>query len=113
MRTNSMAAMIPEQGIGRAQVQGAGGEAETVAVPASALRLFLNLLTEMSQGNAVTLVPAHVECTTQLTGEGEQWGQRTFSADGNRVGRQITSGFTTESPSAMARAQRAWSAQTN
>ena len=26
-----MAAMMPEQGIGRAQVQGAGGEAETVA----------------------------------------------------------------------------------
>ena len=44
-----MAAMIPEQGIGRAQVQGAGGEAETVAVPASTLRLFLHLLTEMSQ----------------------------------------------------------------
>ena len=56
-----MAAMIPEQGIGRAQVQGAGGEAETVAVPASALRLFLHLLTEMSQGNTVTLIPAHAE----------------------------------------------------
>ena len=63
-----MAAMIPEQGIGRAQVQGAGGEAETVAVPASALRLFLHLLTEMPQGNAVTLIPAHAEWTTQLTG---------------------------------------------
>ena len=60
-----MAAMIPEQGIGRAQVQGAGGEAETVAVPASALRLFLYLLTEMSQGNAVTLIPTHAELTTQ------------------------------------------------
>ena len=46
-----MAAMIPEQGIGRAQVQGAGEEAETVAVPASTLRLFLNLVTEMSQGD--------------------------------------------------------------
>src|ERR1700676_5201426 len=59
MRTNSMAAMIAEQGSGHAQVQGAGGEAETVAVPASALRLFLNLLTEMSQGNAVTLIRTH------------------------------------------------------
>ena len=65
-----MTAMIPEQGIGRAQVQGAGGEAETVAVPASALRLFLNLLTEMSQGNAVTLIPSPVEWSTQLTGYG-------------------------------------------
>ncbi len=34
-------------------------EPETVAVPASALRLFLHLLTEMSQGNAVTLIPTH------------------------------------------------------
>jgi excisionase family DNA binding protein len=40
-------------------------EAETVAVPASALRLFLHLLTEMSQGKAVTLIPTHAELTTQ------------------------------------------------
>src|SRR5262245_55033357 len=40
-------------------------EAETVAVPASALRLFLHLLTEMSQGNAVPLLPTHAELTTQ------------------------------------------------
>ncbi len=42
-----------------------GDEAETVSVPASALRLFLRLLTEMSQGNAVTLIPTHAELTTQ------------------------------------------------
>jgi excisionase family DNA binding protein len=40
-------------------------EAETVSVPASALRLFLHLLTEMSQGNSVTLMPTHAELTTQ------------------------------------------------
>jgi len=40
-------------------------EAETVSVPTSALRLFLHLLTEMSQGNTVTLVPTHAELTTQ------------------------------------------------
>jgi excisionase family DNA binding protein len=47
------------------QVLDEGEEAETVAVPASALRLFLHLLTEMSQGNAVTLIPTHAELTTQ------------------------------------------------
>jgi excisionase family DNA binding protein len=42
-----------------------GEETEAVAVPASAVRLFLHLLTEMSQGNAVTLIPTHAELTTQ------------------------------------------------
>ena len=41
------------------------GEAEAVTVPASALRLFLHLLTEMSQGHAVTLIPTCTELTTQ------------------------------------------------
>ena len=49
----------------RIQVLDDGEEAETLAVPASALRLFLHLLTEMSQGNAVTLIPTHAELTTQ------------------------------------------------
>ena len=49
----------------RIQVLDAGEEAETVSVPASALRLFLHLLTEMAQGNAVTLIPTHAELTTQ------------------------------------------------
>lgn len=40
-------------------------EGEPVAVPASALRLFLRILTEISQGNAVALIPTHVELTTQ------------------------------------------------
>jgi excisionase family DNA binding protein len=39
--------------------------AETVAVPASALRLLLHTLTEMAQGNAVTLMPVPTELTTQ------------------------------------------------
>lgn len=49
----------------RIQLLDDGEEAETVAVPTSALRLFLHLLTEMSQGNAVTLIPTHAELTTQ------------------------------------------------
>lgn len=48
----------------RIRVEG-DDNAEPVVVPASAVRLFLHLLTEMSQGNAVTLIPTHAELTTQ------------------------------------------------
>jgi excisionase family DNA binding protein len=49
----------------RIQLLDDGKGSETIVVPASALRLFLHLLTEMSQGNAVTLIPTHAELTTQ------------------------------------------------
>lgn len=49
----------------RIQVLDDGKEAETLSVPASALRMFLQVLTEMSQGNSVTLIPTHAELTTQ------------------------------------------------
>ena len=49
----------------RIQLLDDGEEAEAVAVPTSALRLFLHLLIEMSHGNAVTLIPTHAEITTQ------------------------------------------------
>lgn len=49
----------------RLQLLDDGEETETIDVPTSALRLFLHLLTEMSQGNAVTLIPTHAELTTQ------------------------------------------------
>ena len=41
------------------------GFGESISVPASAIRLFLHLLTEMSHGNSVALIPTHVELTTQ------------------------------------------------
>jgi excisionase family DNA binding protein len=49
----------------RIQVLDDGKAAETIVVPATALRLLLHALTEMAQGNAVTLLPIHAELTTQ------------------------------------------------
>jgi excisionase family DNA binding protein len=41
------------------------GVAHKVAIPVSALRLFVELLTELGEGNMVKLVPVHAELTTQ------------------------------------------------
>src|SRR5947209_19306481 len=49
----------------RIQVLDDGEATKTVVVPAAALRLLLHALTEMAQGNAVTLIPVHAELTTQ------------------------------------------------
>jgi excisionase family DNA binding protein len=59
-----LAALSAAQKTFRLQVSN-GGKAETVTLPAPALRLLLDLLTEMAQGNAVTLIPVHAELTTQ------------------------------------------------
>jgi len=41
----------------RLQILEEGGTAEAVAVPGSAVRLFVRILAEMAQGNAVRVVP--------------------------------------------------------
>ena len=38
---------------------------EPIAIPVTALRLLGSILTEMAQGNAVTLIPIHAELTTK------------------------------------------------
>jgi excisionase family DNA binding protein len=42
-----------------------GRPCETVVVPKEALRLFIDVLNQMAQGNIVTLFPIHAELTTQ------------------------------------------------
>lgn len=41
------------------------GAVRSVSIPTSALRLLLNVLTEIGQGNAVSIIPIHAELTTQ------------------------------------------------
>lgn len=43
----------------------ASGKDVELVLPASAVRLLLNILTNMAAGNAVTLIPVHAELTTQ------------------------------------------------
>lgn len=38
---------------------------DILSLPASAVRLLLDILTEMAQGNAIILIPIHAELTTQ------------------------------------------------
>ena len=47
------------------RLQASDKTAPAVEVPTSAFRLFLEILNQMAQGNAVTLVPSHHELTTQ------------------------------------------------
>lgn len=41
------------------------GAHEAVRVPTAAFRLLIDVLSEMAQGNAVSLIPVHAELTTQ------------------------------------------------
>jgi len=46
-----------------------GTKGEAVTIPKAALRLFVNILTEMAKGNAVSIVPIKKELTTSEAAE--------------------------------------------
>ena len=41
------------------------GEHDAVRIPTAAFRLLIDVLSEMAQGNAVSMIPVHAELTTQ------------------------------------------------
>ncbi len=45
--------------------EGGASEQDSVSVPREAFELFVKILEQMAQGNAVTVVPIHAELTTQ------------------------------------------------
>lgn len=49
----------------RVQSRGTGKPSEAIVLPMPAVRLLVEILTQMAQGNAVTLIPIHAELTTQ------------------------------------------------
>ncbi|TCZ22350.1 helix-turn-helix domain-containing protein [Pantoea agglomerans] len=46
-------------------IHDANGEKHQIELPTSALRLLMNILGELAEGNAVQVVPVHAELTTQ------------------------------------------------
>lgn len=49
----------------RLQIAEDGKPGKALTIPVAASRLLLHILTEMAEGNAVTLLPVHAELTTQ------------------------------------------------
>jgi excisionase family DNA binding protein len=63
--SHRLASLLGDQREVRIQLVEDEQPTETLAVPASALRLLAQILAEMAQGNAVTVTPVHAELSTQ------------------------------------------------
>lgn len=46
-------------------IKGANGEADDIILPGPILQILLDVLSEMSKGNAISLIPHHQEISTQ------------------------------------------------
>jgi len=53
----------------KVRIEEPSGKGETVMIPKTAFRLFVAILTEMANGNAVRIIPHQAELTTQEAAE--------------------------------------------
>ena len=61
-----LAAVLETKGSAQSlTINSSSGEAKQIEIPVSALRLMVDVLTELGEGNAVKLMPIHMELTTQ------------------------------------------------
>jgi excisionase family DNA binding protein len=66
----TLARIIPPEGTAQVRVHPPGEPNEvTIRVPREALELFVEVLGQMANGNAVTVVPVHAELTTHQAAE--------------------------------------------
>lgn len=63
--SRALAPLLAVAGEVRLRLQVPKGRPEVIVLPATALRLLVDILTQMAQGHAVTLIPVHAELTTQ------------------------------------------------
>ncbi|QDZ41023.1 helix-turn-helix domain-containing protein [Euhalothece natronophila Z-M001] len=64
--SRTLAAHLPQNGTTRTfKIVDDNGEENAIELPASALHLLTEMLSQMAQGNAVTVVPIPAELTTQ------------------------------------------------
>lgn len=47
------------------EIRDAKGQLHAIRIPVSALRLLIDVLTQIGEGNAVSIIPIHAELTTQ------------------------------------------------
>lgn len=64
-----LAKYVAERQTPTLQISEKGNRSASIEVPASALRLFVDILAEMAEGNSVGLLPIHAEMTTQEAAE--------------------------------------------
>lgn len=63
--SKELAALFPEKEGDFQMIVKTGKKEAKITFPFSAIKLLLQILTQMAQGNAVTLIPIHAELTTQ------------------------------------------------